>query len=166
MALRHFLSRIRLRLSSEYFQPKKVGIEAQKERKAGAAQTLTALRSYWKGRKPLVLVRACVLASLLPATDDLVKDLEVFEALMGMDYQALTRRQPKVTAGMVWNCPGIQRETKERHLLAGAGAAQDDEAEDDTAASAPAAKSRKVDLAILSFRQAQGRERSYRGRTR
>jgi adenine-specific DNA methylase len=52
------------------FPAQKVSIEAQCERKAGAGQTLTALGSYWKGRKPLVLVRACIIASLLPATDD------------------------------------------------------------------------------------------------
>ena len=62
----------------------KISVEAQKERKAGAGQTLTALGSYWKGRKPLILVRACILASLLPATDDLEKDIEVFEILTGM----------------------------------------------------------------------------------
>src|SRR5688572_26574027 len=39
----------------------KLSAEAQKERKAGAGQTLTALGSYWKGRKPLILARACVL---------------------------------------------------------------------------------------------------------
>ena len=52
------------------FPAQKISIEAQCERKAGAGQTLTALGSYWKGRKPLVLVRATVLAALLPATDD------------------------------------------------------------------------------------------------
>ena len=36
----------------------RLSAEAYKERKAGAGQTLTALGSYWKGRKPLVLVRA------------------------------------------------------------------------------------------------------------
>jgi putative DNA methylase len=54
-------------LIERIFPAQKVGAEAQKERKAGAGQTLTALGSYWKGRKPLVLVRACILASLLPA---------------------------------------------------------------------------------------------------
>ncbi|MER9651508.1 anti-phage-associated DUF1156 domain-containing protein [Mesorhizobium sp. M0199] len=63
----------------------KLSAEAKKERKAGSGQTLTALGSYWKGRKPLVLVRACVLASLLPATDDLEADLRIFERLMAMD---------------------------------------------------------------------------------
>jgi putative DNA methylase len=32
----------------------KISAEAQKERKAGAGQTLTALGSHWKGRKPLI----------------------------------------------------------------------------------------------------------------
>jgi len=57
-------------LIERVFPAQKIGVEAQKERKAGAGQTLTALGSHWKGRKPLVLVRACVLASLLPASDD------------------------------------------------------------------------------------------------
>src|SRR3954452_8159499 len=62
----------------------RLSAEAYKERKAGAGQTLTALGSYWKGRKPLILVRAVVLASLLPATDNSGRDLEIFLKLMGM----------------------------------------------------------------------------------
>lgn len=70
----------------------KLSIDVYKERMAGSGQTLTALGSYWKGRKPLVLNRACVLASLLPATDDPIKDLEVFELLMGMDDVSMSKR--------------------------------------------------------------------------
>lgn len=70
----------------------KLSIDVYKERMAGSGQTLTALGSYWKGRKPLVLNRACVLASLLPATDDPIKDLEVFELLMGMDDISMSKR--------------------------------------------------------------------------
>ncbi len=70
----------------------KLSIDVFKERMAGSGQTLTALGSYWKGRKPLVLNRACVLASLLPATDDPIKDLEVFELLMGMDDVSMSKR--------------------------------------------------------------------------
>ena len=73
----------------------KISVEAQKERKAGAGQTLTALGSYWKGRKPLVLVRACVLGALLPATDDSERDLAIFEKLMGIDDQAFQFRIKK-----------------------------------------------------------------------
>jgi len=70
----------------------KLSIDVYKERMAGSNQTLTALGSYWKGRKPLVLNRACVLASLLPTTDDPIKDLEVFELLMGMDDISMSKR--------------------------------------------------------------------------
>lgn len=73
----------------------KISFEAQRERKAGAGQTLTALGSYWKGRKPLTLVRSIVLGSLLPQTDDNEKDLEIFEALMGFDDEGLARRALK-----------------------------------------------------------------------
>ncbi|MEJ6482712.1 anti-phage-associated DUF1156 domain-containing protein [Nostoc punctiforme UO1] len=70
----------------------KVSAEAQKERKAGAGQTLTALGSYWKGRKPLILVKACVLGALLPATGDPEKDLSIFEKLMAIDDEAFLCR--------------------------------------------------------------------------
>lgn len=74
------------------FPAQKVSFEAQKERKAGAGQTLTALGSYWKGRKPLILVRAIVLGSLLPPTDDAEADLAIFEKLMAFDDEGLARR--------------------------------------------------------------------------
>ena len=74
------------------FPAQKVSFEAQKERKAGAGQTLTALGSYWKGRKPLILVRAIVLGCLLPPTDDAEADLAIFEKLMAFDDEGLARR--------------------------------------------------------------------------
>jgi putative DNA methylase len=61
------------------FPAQKISFEAQRERKAGPGQTLTQLGSYWKGRKPLILVRAIVLGALLPQTDNAEKDLEIFE---------------------------------------------------------------------------------------
>ncbi len=70
----------------------KISAEAQKERKAVQSQTLTALGSYWKGRKPLVLVKACVLAALLPASDDVEADIAIFEQLMAMDQAGFGRR--------------------------------------------------------------------------
>jgi adenine-specific DNA methylase len=79
------------------FPAQKVSIEAQCERKANAGQTLTALGSYWKGRKPLVLVRACILGSLIPATDDSETDLEIFELLMAMNDDAFVHRVKKVS---------------------------------------------------------------------
>ena len=74
------------------FPAQKMSYEAQAERKAVAAQTLTGLGSYWKGRKPLILVRAIVLGSLLPVTDDAEQDLAMFERLMAFDEESLARR--------------------------------------------------------------------------
>jgi putative DNA methylase len=62
----------------------RLSVEAYKERKAVAGQTLTALGSYWKGRKPLILCRAVTLGCLLPATENPAQDLEIFLRLMGM----------------------------------------------------------------------------------
>ena len=71
----------------------RLSIDVYKERMAGSGQTLTALGSYWKGRKPLVLNRACVLGALLPTTGNPKADLEVFELLMGMDDISLSKRK-------------------------------------------------------------------------
>lgn len=70
----------------------KLSIEVYKEREGRQGQTLTGLGSYWKGRKPLVLNRACVLACLLPATDNLKEDLAIFELLMAMDDESFLVR--------------------------------------------------------------------------
>ena len=74
------------------FPAQKVSAEAQRERKAGPAQTLPSIGSYWKGRKPLILVRAIVLGSLLPQTGNKEKDLEIFEMLMAFDLMSLAKR--------------------------------------------------------------------------
>lgn len=76
----------------------KLSAEVYKERMAGAGQTLTALGSYWKGRKPLILNKACILGCLLPATGDDRRDLEIFERLMAMDDESFAvraKRRPK-----------------------------------------------------------------------
>lgn len=78
----------------------KLSAEAYKEQMAVRGKTLTALGSFWKGRKPLILAKACILGSLLPATDDPARDLEIFEKLMAMDDQSFVvrskrRRKPK-----------------------------------------------------------------------
>lgn len=70
----------------------RLSIDVFKERMAGSGQTLTGLGSYWKGRKPLILNKACILGSLLPATEDQRKDLEIFELLMSMDDISLSKR--------------------------------------------------------------------------
>ena len=70
----------------------KLSAEAYKEQMAGSGKTLTALGSYWKGRKPLILNKACILGCLLPATDDPARDLEIFEKLMAMDDESFVAR--------------------------------------------------------------------------
>lgn len=70
----------------------KLSAEAYKEQMAGQGKTLTALGSYWKGRKPLILNKACILGALLPATDNLARDLEIFEKLMAMDDESFAVR--------------------------------------------------------------------------
>jgi adenine-specific DNA methylase len=74
----------------------KISVETKREFDAHGAQTLTALGSYWKGRKRLVYVRACVLGALLPATDDPEKDLAIFEKLMAIDDRAFLYREIKL----------------------------------------------------------------------
>jgi putative DNA methylase len=73
----------------------KLSAEAYKEQMAGSGKTLTALGSYWKGRKPLILNKACILGCLLPATDDPRRDLEIFEQLMAMDDASFVARWPR-----------------------------------------------------------------------
>jgi len=79
-------------LIEHLFPVQKISAESFKEQMAGAGKTLTALGSYWKGRKPLILNKACILGTLLPVSDDLLKDLEIFEMLMGMDNESLEKR--------------------------------------------------------------------------
>ena len=76
----------------------KLSAEVFKERKAGAGQTLVPLGAYWKGRKPLILAKACILGCLLPGTDDPARDLAIFEKLMAMDEESFAvraKRRPK-----------------------------------------------------------------------
>jgi putative DNA methylase len=146
-------------LIERVFPAQKVGIEAQKERKAGAGQTLTALGSYWKGRKPLVLVRACVLASLLPATEDPEADLSLFEALMRMDADGISRRDAKVTAQHVMDCAAISSEKKTAHVT------YDEPPEDENAGSEPPsrrreARWRRVDVSHIEGDDARDAERA------
>ena len=78
------------------FPAQKISYEAQKERKANLGQTLTGLGSYWKGRKPLILVRSIVLGMLLPQTEDTEKDLEIFELRSGAVM--------KISGAFMWRC--------------------------------------------------------------
>jgi putative DNA methylase len=73
----------------------KISVETKREFDAHGAQTLTALGSYWKGRKRLVYVRACALGAILPSTGDDERDLAVFESLMAIDDRAFLVREQK-----------------------------------------------------------------------
>ena len=48
----------------------KLSARSTRNRWLCTGKTLTALGSYWKGRKPLILNKACILGCRLPATDD------------------------------------------------------------------------------------------------
>ena len=68
-AVVHFALKDSPALIERLLPVQKLSAEAYKEQMAGNGKTLTTLGSYWKGRKPLILAKACVLGSLLPATD-------------------------------------------------------------------------------------------------
>lgn len=78
------------------FPVSRLSLESFIERDAKQNQTLTSTGSYWKGRKPLILVRACVLGALLPSLGrdaaGRARDIEMFLRLMGMDDASLWRR--------------------------------------------------------------------------
>ncbi len=69
----------------------RLSAESYKERKAGASQTLTGLGKWW-GRKPLILVRASILGMLMPASEDAVRDREIFLKILTMDDEGAWNR--------------------------------------------------------------------------
>ncbi len=86
----------------------KISAESYKEQMAVHGKTLTALGAYWKGRKPLILNKACILGTLLPYHEgNEAKDLEIFELLMGMANSSVAIRlgeiKPEVVASKVSN---------------------------------------------------------------
>lgn len=103
MALQPFEWKDRPALIERLFPVQKISSESFKEQSAVQSKALTALGSYWKGRKPLILSKACILGALLPATNDSLKDLEIFELLMAMDPDSMQKRIEK-------NLPASKRE--------------------------------------------------------
>ncbi len=73
------------------FPVSRLSKESYKERKANYSQTLTGLGKWW-GRKPLILCRATLLGLLMPASDDPVRDREIFLKILTMDREGLLRR--------------------------------------------------------------------------
>ena len=92
MALTPFEWKDKPALIEHLFPVQKVSAESYKEQSAVQSKTLVALGSYWKGRKPLILNKACILGALLPTTKNSLEDLEIFELLMGMDTQTMQKR--------------------------------------------------------------------------
>lgn len=81
----------------QQFPVARVSAESYKERMAGAgsSQTLTGVGKWW-GRKPLVLVRACLIGLLMPVSLDPKRDREIFLKIMTMDEAGLWRRKRKL----------------------------------------------------------------------
>jgi putative DNA methylase len=92
MALEPFEWKDKPALIESLLPVQKISAESFKERMASHGQTLVQLGAYWKGRKPLILNKACILGALLPSTGNNLKDLEIFEMLMGMDSQTMLKR--------------------------------------------------------------------------
>lgn len=92
MALEPFEWKDKPALIEHLFPVQKISAESYKEQMANTGKILTSLGNYWKGRKPLILNKACLLGALLPLTDNPLKDLEIFELLMGMDMEAMEKR--------------------------------------------------------------------------
>ena len=78
----------------EQFPVSLISKESYKERMGGATQTLTCLGN-WKGRKPLILVRAALLGMLMPASNDPKQDREIFLKILTMDADGLWQRRQK-----------------------------------------------------------------------
>src|SRR5690625_2938133 len=92
MALEPFEWKDKPALIEYLFPVQKISAESYKEQMANTGKALTALGNYWKGRKPLILNKACILGALLPTTENPLKDLEIFELLMGMDSESMQKR--------------------------------------------------------------------------
>ncbi|MGD7035153.1 anti-phage-associated DUF1156 domain-containing protein [Methylotuvimicrobium buryatense] len=91
-------------LIEHLFPVQKLSVESYKERMASHGQHLVSLGAFWKGRKPLILNKACILGALLPTTEDSLQDLEMFELLMGMDSQSLAIRQGRIKPNAIAQC--------------------------------------------------------------
>jgi adenine-specific DNA methylase len=70
----------------------RLSAQTYRERKGAASQILPSLGKWW-GRKPLILVRACILGMLMPASDNPKKDREIFLKILTMDDDGTWDRQ-------------------------------------------------------------------------
>lgn len=103
MALQPYEWKDKPALIEHLFPVQKISAESFKEQEARQSKTLTPLGSYWKGRKPLILNKACILGCLLPVTENRLKDLEIFELLMGMDSTSIEKRMLEKLPPSKWD---------------------------------------------------------------
>jgi adenine-specific DNA methylase len=102
------------------FPVSRISKESYKERKANLGQTLTGLGKWW-GRKPLVMVRAALLGTLLPVSDDYTKDREIFLKIMTMDEEGLWLRKYKnISKKKLWQL--TTEKEKEKYFREGSTA--------------------------------------------
>jgi putative DNA methylase len=92
------------------FPVSKLTKEALKERRSNTGQTLTGMGKWW-GRKQLIIVRASILGMLMPSSEDLKKDQDIFLKILTMDDDALwsLRCDPSKT----WTCNLTNKSNKE-----------------------------------------------------
>ena len=102
------------------FPVSRISKESYKERKANLGQTLTGLGKWW-GRKPLVMVRAALLGTLLPVSNNYNKDREIFLKIMTMDEEGLWLRKYKnISKKKLWQL--TTEEEKEQYFREGSTA--------------------------------------------
>jgi adenine-specific DNA methylase len=70
----------------------RLSAQSYRERKGASSQILPSLGKWW-GRKPLILVRACIIGMLMPASDNPKKDREIFLKILAMDDDGTWQRQ-------------------------------------------------------------------------
>jgi adenine-specific DNA methylase len=83
----------------------RLSAESFREREANTGQTLTRLGKWW-GRKPLILVRACILGMLMPSSADPKKDREIFLKILTMDDDGTWLRQKGEIPVKAWREAG------------------------------------------------------------
>jgi len=94
------------------FPVSRISKESYKERKANLGQTLTGLGKWW-GRKPLIMVRAALLGTLLPVSDNYTKDRDMLLKIMTMDEKGLWLRKYKnISKKMLWQLTNEEERKK------------------------------------------------------
>jgi putative DNA methylase len=92
------------------FPVSKLTKEALKERRSNTGQTLTGMGKWW-GRKQLIVVRACILGMLIPASNNPKKDQEIFLKLLTMDDDSLWKIRSDTSK--TWKCNLTKKTSRE-----------------------------------------------------